>query len=42
MKIRRIILKGVRNFTDFDHCFEDTWNGEVPDSLLLIGPNGSG
>lgn len=42
MKIRRIILKGVRNFTDFDRCFEDSWNGVVPDVLLLIGPNGSG
>lgn len=42
MKIRRIILKGVRNFTDFDRSFEDSWNSEVPDSLVLIGPNGTG
>ncbi len=42
MQIRRVILKGVRNFVDFDHSFEDSWSDRVPDSLLLIGPNGSG
>jgi len=42
MQIRRVILKGVRNFVDFDRSFEDSWSGRVPDSLLLIGPNGSG
>lgn len=42
MKIRRIILKGVRNLTDFDQNFEDSWNGQIPNSSLLIGPNGSG
>lgn len=42
MKIRRVILKNVRNFKDFDRDFEDSWTGEVPDSLLLIGPNGTG
>ena len=42
MQIRRVILKGVRNFQDFDRSFEDSWSGRVPDSLLLIGPNGSG
>lgn len=42
MKIRRVILKGVRNFKDFDRSIEDEWSGRVPDSLLLIGPNGSG
>jgi len=42
MKIRRIILKGVRNFTDFDRSFEDSWTSEVSESLLLVGPNGSG
>lgn len=42
MKIRRIILKSVRNFTDFERSFEDSWTGAVPDSLLLIGPNGTG
>lgn len=42
MKVRRIILKGVHNFTDFDRCFEDSWNSVVPESLLFIGPNGSG
>ena len=42
MQIRRMILKGVRNFVDFDCLFEDSWSGRVPDSLLLIGPNGSG
>lgn len=42
MKIRRIILKGVHNFTDFERSFEDSWTGTVPDSLLLIGPNGTG
>ena len=42
MKIRRVILKGVRNFKDFDHSFEDEWSQRVPDALLLSGPNGSG
>ena len=42
MKIRRIILKGVRNFQDFEISLEDSWSGKIPDSLLLIGPNGSG
>ena len=42
MKIRRIILKGVRNFIDFDRNLEDSWNDKIPDSLLLIGPNGTG
>jgi predicted ATPase len=42
MKIRRIVLKNVRNFVDFDYTFEDSWTGEIPDALLLIGPNGSG
>ena len=42
MKIRRVILKGVRNFKDFDRSFEDSWNGKIPGSLVLIGPNGSG
>lgn len=42
MKIRRIILKNVRNFVDFDYTFEDDWTGEIPDALLLVGPNGSG
>lgn len=42
MKARRIILKNVRNFTEFDRSFEDAWTGRVPDSLLLLGPNGCG
>ena len=42
MKIRRIILKNVRNFVDFDYTFEDGWTGKIPEALLLIGPNGSG
>jgi len=42
MKIRRVILKGVRNFKDFDHTFEDEWSGRVPDAILLSGPNGGG
>ena len=42
MQIRRVILKGVRNFVDFDYSFEDSWSGRVPEALLLIGPNGSG
>jgi predicted ATPase len=42
MKIRSIILKGVRNFKNFEQSFEDSWSGKIPDSLLLIGPNGSG
>ena len=42
MQIRRVILKQVRNFRDFDRSFEDTWIGRVPAALLLMGPNGSG
>jgi len=42
MQIRRVIMKNVRNFVDFDHTFEDPWSGCIPESLLLIGPNGSG
>ena len=42
MKIRRIILKGVRNFGDFEWSFEDEWSGRVPAALLCVGPNGSG
>lgn len=42
MKIRRIILKRVRNFRNFDHTFEDEWSGSVPDAILLSGPNGGG
>lgn len=42
MQIRRVILKQVRNFRDFDCSFEDGWTGRVPDALLLMGPNGSG
>ncbi len=42
MQIRRVILRQVRNFRDFDRSFEDSWTGRVPDSLLLMGPNGSG
>lgn len=42
MQIHRIILKDIRNFNEFDRSFEDAWIGSVPDSLLLIGPNGSG
>ncbi len=42
MKIRRIILKNVRNFTNFDRSFEDEWSGRIPDALLLLGPNGCG
>ena len=42
MKIRKVILKGVCNFRDFERCFEDDWSRQVPNSLLLIGPNGSG
>ncbi len=42
MKISRIILKGVNNFEDFDYSFEDEWTQSIPDSLLLLGPNGSG
>jgi len=42
MQIRRVILKDVRNFVDFDCTFEDRWGDRIPESLLLIGPNGSG
>jgi len=42
MQIRRVILKQVRSFHDFDYSFEDSWTGRVPEALLLIGPNGSG
>jgi len=42
MKIRRVILRGVRNFQNLDLCLEDEWSGAIPDNLLLIGPNGSG
>ena len=42
MQIKRVILRNVRNFVEFDRSFEDPWNERVPDSLLLIGPNGSG
>jgi len=42
MKIRRMILKGVRNFQNLDLCLEDDWSSAIPDSLLLVGPNGSG
>jgi predicted ATPase len=42
MQIRRVILRNVRNFVDFDRTFEDPWSGRIPESLLLIGPNGSG
>lgn len=42
MQIRRVILKRVRNFRDFDRSFEDSWTGRVPEALLLMGPNGSG
>lgn len=42
MQIRRVSLKNVRNFVDFDRTFEDPWSERIPDSLLLIGPNGSG
>ena len=42
MKIKQIILKGVNNFEDFHYSFEDEWTQTIPDSLLLIGPNGCG
>ncbi len=42
MQIKRVILRNVRNFVEFDRIFEDPWNERIPDSLLLIGPNGSG
>ena len=42
MQIRRVVLKRVRNFRDFDRSFEDSWTGRVPEALLLMGPNGSG
>ena len=42
MQIKRVILRNVRNFVEFDRSFEDPWNERIPDSLLLIGPNGSG
>ena len=42
MQIRRVILRNVRNFVNFDQSFEDQWTGHVPETLLLIGPNGSG
>jgi len=42
MQIRQVILKNVRNFTDFERKFEDSWSGRILESLLLIGPNGSG
>ncbi len=42
MQIRRVILKRVRNFHDFDRSLEDSWTGRVPEALLLMGPNGSG
>lgn len=42
MKIGQIILKGVNNFENFSYSFEDEWTKTVPDSLLLMGPNGSG
>lgn len=42
MKVRRVILNGVKNFSEFSRSFEDNWSGGVPEALLLIGPNGSG
>ena len=42
MKIGQIILKGVNNFEDFRHSFEDAWTRTIPNSLLLLGPNGCG
>lgn len=42
MQIRRIILEGIRNFTELDRSLEDQWTGHTPKALLLIGPNGSG
>lgn len=42
MKINRIILKGVNNFENLDLTFKDEWTGTIPDSLLLMGINGSG
>lgn len=42
MQIRRVILKNVRSFVDFDCTFQDSWSDRIPESLLLIGPNGSG
>jgi|GEM_PF-685824 len=42
MQIRQVILKGVNNFEDFSHVFEDEWTKTVPDSVLLMGPNGGG
>ena len=42
MKINRIILKGVNNFENLDLTFKDEWTGIIPDSLLLMGINGSG
>jgi predicted ATPase len=42
MQIRRVILKQVRSFREFDRSFEDGWTGRVPDVLLMMGPNGSG
>ena len=42
MRVRRVILRNVKNFRNFDHSFEDEWTGQIPRSLLLMGPNGSG
>ena len=42
MKINRIILKGVNNFENLDLTLKDEWTGNIPDSLLLMGINGSG
>jgi len=42
MQIKRVTLRNVRSFVEFDRTFEDPWNERIPDSLLLIGPNGSG
>ncbi len=42
MKVSRIILRGVGSFEDFDRSFVDSWTETVPNSLVLIGTNGSG
>lgn len=42
MKISQVILKGVNNFQDFSYSFEDEWSKSIPDTLLFMGPNGSG
>ncbi len=42
MKVSRMILRGVGSFEDFDRSFVDSWTETVPNSLVLIGTNGSG